>query len=266
MWKGMIVGLAIQSVMAPFNLYENPLIQTVLLRGGLSGLKEKRIFGEKIREEMTGDDNVTDEQGNTIVLKNACNESKKSNDSKKSFEDIVLDTWDLGDDADITSFMSAMTKGNINNVTKENAWSPIMVLSGLGAAGVGDALKRMKDLGANPEIVDKEGWNALHWVSIGILHCIIALYPSYNLTNHSFHAAFQAAFHGSAEAASIILDEKGYNGIALGLHNVADKEGKTPMDLAKEENNQDVAKLIQSAADSNETTLTGATDGMRKRK
>ena len=167
MWKGMIVGLAIQSVMAPFNLYENPLVQAVLLRGGFSGLKEKRIFGEKIREEMNDDDNVTDEQGNTIVLKSA--DSKKDNGRKKSFEDVVLDTWDLGEEADVAPFMSAMTKSNVNNVTKENAWSPIMVLSGLGAAGVGDALKKMKDLGANPEIVDKEGWNALHWVSSVIL-------------------------------------------------------------------------------------------------
>jgi hypothetical protein len=26
-------------------------------------------------------------------------------------------------------------------------------------------LRQMKELNANPAIVDKEGWNALHWVS-----------------------------------------------------------------------------------------------------
>jgi len=87
MWKGMIVGLAIQSIMAPFNLYENPLVKLTLLKGGFSDLKDKRIFGEKRREEMTEDDNVTDEQGNTIVLKRAGSSSKKlDNGKKKSFE------------------------------------------------------------------------------------------------------------------------------------------------------------------------------------
>jgi hypothetical protein len=170
-WKGMIVGLAIQSIMAPFNLYENPLVQTVLLKGGFSNLKEKRIFNEKLREEISEDDQVTDEEGNTIILKHtgAKGKIKGGNDSKKngskSFEDVVLDTWDLGEDADIATFMSALTKSNINNATKENNWTPIMIMSGLGSSGVAEALKKMRELGANPEIVDKEGWNALHWVS-----------------------------------------------------------------------------------------------------
>jgi hypothetical protein len=171
LWKGMIVGLAIQSIMAPFNLYENPLVQAAFFKGGFSNLKEKRIFGEKRREEISESDTVTDEQGNTIVLKQTISKSKKDVSDKngsKPFEDILLDTWDLGEEADIDAFMSAFTKNNINIATKENAWTPIMIMSGLGAAGVGEALKKMKDLGANPEIVDKEGWNALHWVRIAL--------------------------------------------------------------------------------------------------
>jgi hypothetical protein len=164
LWKGMIVGLAIQSIMAPFNLYENPLVKAVL-RGGLDNLKEKRIFGEKWRGELNDKDTVTDREGNAIVLKE---QKSTASDKKKDFEDILLDTWDAGSEADVKSFLAVLTERNINHVTKENSWSPVSVISGLGAAGVGEALKRMKDLGANPHIVDKEGWNALHWVSLRV--------------------------------------------------------------------------------------------------
>lgn len=172
MWKGMIVGLAIQSVMAPFNLYENVLVRASLT-GGLDGLHSKRIFGEKHREEITADDAVVDGEGNTIVLSKLGAAAKKS--VGKKFEDVLLDTWDLGEEADIASFMKNITKENVNNVTEDNGWSPVMILSGLGAKGVDGALKTMKRLGANPQVVDKEGWNALHWVCI--LSAVMLRFP-----------------------------------------------------------------------------------------
>jgi hypothetical protein len=48
------------------------------------------------------------------------------------------------------------------------------------------------------------------------------------------------------------------------LHKALDKEGKTALDHAKEEGNDDVAKVIEEA----ETVLGdgSAADGMRKRK
>eukprot|EP00804_Cyclotella_cryptica_P002259 CCRYP_020539-RC/>CCRYP_020539-RC protein AED:0.46 eAED:0.46 QI:23/0/0.5/1/1/1/2/0/244 len=108
--------------------------------GGIANLKEKRIFGEKRREEIDESDLVTDNQGNTILLKKTASKSKKEAGEKngsKSFEDILLDTWDLGEEADIAALMSTLMKKIINNATKENAWTPIMILSGLGASGVG---------------------------------------------------------------------------------------------------------------------------------
>jgi hypothetical protein len=162
----MIVGLAIQSVMSPFNLAENVLVSAVLLKGGLVNLKEKRIFGEKLRDEITAEDEVVDGEGNTIVLKKEI--SSKANSSKetaaKSFEDVLLDTWDLGADADIKPVMSMLSKKNINHATSENGWTPIMIMSGLGAKSAIGAMRQMRALGANPEQLDKEGWNALHWV------------------------------------------------------------------------------------------------------
>lgn len=239
-YKGMIVGLAIQSIMTPFNLAENALVSALIFKGGLSNIKEKRVFGEKTRDELSATDEVTDAQGNIIVLKKGDTKGNKKIEAgaaKKSFEDVLLDTWDLGADADIAPLMADLTKNNINYATKENGWTPIMVMSGLGASGAVAAMKEMKKLGANPSKVDVEGWNALHW----------------------------SAFHGSAVAAKCLVAKDGFDGIALGLHEVVDKEGKTAIVHAKDEGNDDVAKVIEEAVTSSAGQF-GADEGLRKRK
>ena len=50
------------------------------------------------------------------------------------------------------------------------------------------------------------------------------------------------------------------------MHAVADKEGKTPVDLAKDEENDDVTKVIKEAVENVIELDTSAKDGMRKRK
>lgn len=82
----------------------------------------------------------------------------------------------------------------------------------------------------------------------------------------SFFNTIQAAFHGSAEAAKILLSTDEYDGITLGLHKVVDKEGKTPIDLAQDEKNSDVEKVIRDAADGVVALDTKTKNGMRKRK
>mmetsp|Transcript_7869 Transcript_7869/g.12328 ORF Transcript_7869/g.12328 Transcript_7869/m.12328 type:complete len:351 (-) Transcript_7869:115-1167(-) len=235
-YKGMIIGLAIQSIMTPFNLAENALVSALIFKGGLSNIKEKRIFNEKSRDELGANDKVTDAQGNPIVLTKTENKKSKAS-AKKSFEDILLDTWDLGAEADIAQLMAALNKKNINYATKESAWTPIMVMSGLGAKGGVDAMKEMKKLGANPSKIDQEGWNALHW----------------------------SAYHGSADAAKCLLAKDGFDGIVLGLHEAADKEGKSPLVHAKDEGNADVARVIEEAIASS-SGESGTDEGIRKRK
>lgn len=76
----------------------------------------------------------------------------------------------------------------------------------------------------------------------------------------------QAAFHGSADAAKVLLDKKTFDGIALGLHTVLDKEGKTPLTHAKDEGNNDVAKVIEEAESNASGDSAGVDEGLRKRK
>ena len=147
-----------------------------------------------------------------------------------SLEEVMLDTWDAGDSANITNLMAALTEKNCNHQTKEDKWTPLMILSGLGAVkGTASAIRQAINLGANPAITDKEGWNALHW----------------------------AAFHGSPQAAKELVKD-------ITLLDATDKEGITPLETAKKENNTEVFKVLEEAEAASEKKE--EEDGLRKRK
>ena len=61
----------------------------------------------------------------------------------------------------------------------------------------------------------------------------------------------------------MLLSKDDYDGITLGLHKVTDKEGKTAITHAKDEGNNDVAKVIEEAVPGIDAA---AGDGLRKRK
>jgi len=202
----MVIGLAIQTVMAPLNLIENPLVKAILLGNGIR--VQDKLFEEKTAAELTADDEVVDESGNPVVRTTTLKD-----DSKKSLEDVLLDTWDSGAKADLTVLMSVLNKKNCNYQTSQDHWTALMILSGLGAAkGTASAIRQVQEMGGNPAMVDKEGWNSLHW----------------------------AAFHGSVAAARELRKE-------TNLLTVKDKEGYTPVDMARKENNEEVAVLFEEA-------------------
>lgn len=225
-YKGMVVGLAIQTIMGPLNLVESPLVKAIILGNGLR--PEDKIFEEKSASELTSDDEIVDENGNPVARQVG----------SSSFEDFLLDTWDAGNKADIGTLMAAITKKNCNSRTKEQGWTPLMILSGLSAKGTVSAIRQVKELGGNPAITDAEGWNALHW----------------------------AAFHGSVEAAKELVKD-------AALLSVKDKEGKLPLDMAKAEGNDDVTQFLEICTDtakvaaaSNSSQASGSDTGLRKRK
>jgi len=212
-YKGMVMGLAIQTIMGPFNLAENPIIAALLTGNGFR--QEDKIFEEKTAAELTDQDEVVDGEGNPIARNSAgaIKAGKGSSATTKSLEDILLDTWDKGSKANLSDLMKALNKKNCNYQTKEDNWSPIMILAGLGAPGTGAAISQVLELGCKMSVQDKEGWNALHW----------------------------SAFHGSVESAKVLSKEKPE------LLSVKDKEGYTPIDMARKENNNDVAKVFEDA-------------------
>ena len=237
----MIVGLAMQSVMGPLNLFENKLAKAILLGGGAfkdgESPKSRKFFDEKYKEELTKDDDVVDAEGKIIVFKKeVAGAAGKKKNVKRSFEAILLDTWDEGEKADVMPLMNALNKNNANFKTSESGWTPLMITSALGAPKSDVVIKKLKELNANASVVDGEGWNALHWV----------------------------AFHGCASGAKTLLEEYGVN---AGLQDVKDKEGKTALEHAKQEKNNDVVKVIEEMlGGSGEGEGLADKDGIRKRK
>jgi ankyrin repeat protein len=81
-----------------------------------------------------------------------------------------------------------------------------------GAEGAVDAIRQVREMGANVALRDKEGWTALHW----------------------------AAFHGQVGAAKELANESN-------LLAVKDKEGYTPIEMARKEGNDAVAQVYEKA-------------------
>ena len=236
----MIIGLAMQTVMGPFNLFENSLAKSILVEGAPKdeeSFKKRRMFNEKYKSELTEKDEILDADGKVVIMKKEKANKKGGSKSKvKSFEDVLLDTWDEGAKADIAPLMKIVKKENVNYKTKESEWTPLMIMSAIGAEGANDAIKKMKNLGAKATVTDKEGWNALHW----------------------------AAFHGSKEGAMTLMEV--FGGMKLGLQLVKDLEGMTPLDHAVKENNTDVAGFLREKIEGALTSGIADQEGIRKRK
>jgi len=235
-YKGMAMGLAIQTIMGPFNLIENPLVKALFMGSGFN--PQDKIFEEKALEELAGEDEVVDEagaeipRGRLLALNGAANKSAES--PTYTFEELMLDTWDEGNKADLNSFVKAVTNKNCNHRSKENGWTPLMILSGLASSErTASAIQAVIALGGNPGVTDGEGWNALHW----------------------------SAFHGSVQAAQKLYE---YDAT---LADLKDKEGKLPLEMAQQEGNKDVAKYLEEAIASNAAASEADdNDGIRKRK
>lgn len=253
MYKGMIIGLAMQTVMGPLNLLDNTFAKNILFSGGASSivegkksLKEKRIFGEKYRDELSDKDEIVDSDGQTVILKKEKTGKKTaaaagaSKTATEKYEDLILDTWDAGDTADVQPVIKALTKSNVNYKTKESEWTLLMIMSAINSPGSTDVIKKIKTLNGSATMIDQGGWNALHW----------------------------AAFHNSMAGTEALMEV--YEAMKLGLHLVKDTNGMTPMELAVKEGNKEIASFIkgkiEAALTSSQSEGIADQEGIRKRK
>ena len=137
LYKGMIVSLAIQSIMGPFGLFENVLVKALFFSSeGIS--PEAKLFDEKSVEELTKNDEVVDQQGNPVVITAASKKQQtiaaaaENDKPPKTLEEILLDTWDAGIKADLKPLMKLLTRKTCNHQTQADHWTPLMILAGLG--------------------------------------------------------------------------------------------------------------------------------------
>ena len=91
------MGLAIQSAMGPLNLQDNKLAKAILLNqygeGDKTSWMKLRLFDEKYPLELTDEDEVVDDKGEVLTIKQI------------PMEELICNIWDAAEAADIAPLM-----------------------------------------------------------------------------------------------------------------------------------------------------------------
>jgi hypothetical protein len=149
----------------------------------------------------------------------------------KPYENILLDTWDGGVQANLDPLLLAVTVDNVNLATSKAGWTALMVVCGLpktvpssvSPATVIDTL--ITELHANVRATDVDGWNCFHW----------------------------AMFHGHRAALPQLVKSINDETIVKECCKLPDREGKTPLDIARQEGFGDLISLLPKVVTSSTT-------------
>lgn len=119
----------------------------------------------------------------------------------------------------IKSFNS-LNEDNINEKKYKDKATPIMnIMRELEGEKLLNALKMMKELGADVELRDEKGWTVLHY----------------------------AVHYNHREAVKFILSPDGFDVLANGAHEIEDNYRQTALDLAKLEGKKDIQKVMEES-------------------
>ena len=206
-----------------FGVKQPLFLQSVMAPVNLyeNGVFKKMILGSKDRvwgEKLPGEQGATETvEGDAAAAATttALPETKEDD----SIDAKILSTWDAGKSANVDKLVSSMTKENINHQTGEGQWTALMVVSGL-KNGTEKHVKALIALGADITLTDEDGCNALHW----------------------------AAFHNRPPCAQALLNGKDSEAIQS-IMKQKSGEDATPIEVAQENNNDEIIKLLQKAVE-----------------
>lgn len=206
--------MLIQAVMAPFNLYDNPLVRAYVL-----GRHDGRLWNERLEGE-SAEDAAAAANGTAVATPAPATSAKpasvkKSKSSGLTPEEAIANVLSAGADADFDDLW-AVVKSSVNAKTPEDQWTALMVACG-SPIDTDDFIRKLLAAGADVLAVDGDGWTALHW----------------------------SAFHGRPEAAETLLTHCPANKRAA-LLAVTATDGRTALEVAKGEENDDVVEVITS--------------------
>ncbi|OQR81924.1 hypothetical protein THRCLA_11283 [Thraustotheca clavata] len=193
------------------------LYDNVILKKHVFGIGGPRYWDERLEGESLNAPVPTETKENVAI---------KPTKAKKnvSAADAITKAWDMGVEANFEGLMSILLKNDQIDVKTPDGWTALMVACG-SAVDTEDIIKRLVKAGVPVREADNDGWTALHW----------------------------SAFHGRPEAAQVLLSVVSKEDAEF-LLNAKDNQGRTPSEVATEENNADVAEVMAS------------TDGLRQRK
>ncbi|CCI46761.1 unnamed protein product [Albugo candida] len=142
--------VVIQSVMAPLNLYDNPLVKKYILRSSTIRIWNELLHGE------------TPQQAKEAI----CGGVAASSSEKKALKDLgpaeaISKTFSLEENADYDALFEVV-KDDLNAKTSEDGWTALMVACS-SPVDTSQFIKRMVNQGADVLATDNDGWTALHW-------------------------------------------------------------------------------------------------------
>lgn len=216
--------MVIQAVMAPFNLYDNPLVRAYILGRAGGRLWNERLEGESAEEAAAAAGiapttaSTTETTTTTTTTKSKTTSVKKTKSIGLTPEEAIAKVLAAGTDADFDELWAAV-KSAVNAKTKEDQWTALMVACG-SPIDTDDFIRKLIRAGADVAAVDGDGWTALHW----------------------------SAFHGRPEAAETLLASCPSDKLAALLAATA-SDGRTALEVAKGEENGDVVDVINAFGD-----------------
>lgn len=234
--------MVIQAVMAPFNLYDNPLVRAYILGKREGRLWNERLEGESAEEAATAAGitaTVTAATTTTTTTTTKTTSVKKAKSIGLTPEEAIAKVLAAGTDADFDELWDAV-KSAVNAKTKEDQWTALMVACG-SPIDTDEFIRKLISAGADVTAVDGDGWTALHW----------------------------SAFHGRPEAAETLLSSCPSDKLAQLLSATA-SDGRTALEVAKGEENGDVVDVINSfskgSVSSADAAAASETSELRQRK
>lgn len=213
----------IQSVMMPINLWDNPLVQAYIL-----GRRNGRIWNERFEGE-SAEDAAAAVGAATATAAVSPSDSEKLNLAPAA---AIANALADGAEADFDALWEAVKK-DINAKTDEDQWTALMVACG-SPVDTDNFIRQVIRAGADVLAVDGDGWSALHW----------------------------SAFHGRPEAAEALLSSISGTDREQ-LLAITASDGRTAAEVAKGEENADVAEILVSYAN---TAASEEVSTLRQRK
>ena len=225
LYMGLITPLAMQVVISPMTLFNNPLFRKTLLGGwGLS----PRPFDERWADPEQFE---SDAEAGLTLAGDAGGSSAAAGMSaavltgiEAECEEAIFRTWERRQEPLDIGVAESLLKagGKLTHRTQEEGWTLLMVACG-NPSQHQPALRKLLVLGAPLGQVDEDGWTALHW----------------------------AAYHGAADTVNTITQWAASSGHVSSLKDalrVESKQGTTPLQLAIAEGHKVTAAALEKAA------------------